>query len=50
MREQDRLRLLTQLQVLGEQIEERWPKMTNSQVHQLEEGVEGLWEVLTRRK
>ena len=42
-------KLIAQMDCLNDQIEERWPQLTNRQVEQLKGGIESLWAIVCRR-
>lgn len=46
----ERDRVIAQLDTLNDQIEERWTSLSQKQVEQLKNGIEGLWLIVCRRK
>jgi len=47
--EAKRIALVHRLNLLGEQLDERYPTLTNKQMVEIEGGIESLWRILCRR-
>lgn len=47
--EAKKIALLHRLNILTEQLDDRYPTLTNKQTNDIETGIESLWRILCRR-